>query len=59
MREKFKKIVGPICFVIMIVEIVLGIMDRSLQEFIIAFLAGFMGVLYITDHKKENECVKH
>lgn len=55
MREKFKKIVGPICFVIMIVEIVLGIIDRSLQEFIIAFLAGFMGVLYITDHKKENE----
>lgn len=55
MREKFKKIVGPICFVIMIVEIVLGIIDSSFRDFSIAFLAGFMGVLYITDHKKENE----
>ena len=54
MRKKLKRIVGPICFVIMIVEIVLGIKDCSLQEFIIAFLAGFMGVLYITDNKKKN-----
>lgn len=53
MREKLKKIAGPVCFIIMIIEIVCGIKDSSLQAFIIAFLAGFMGFLYITDSKKE------
>ena len=53
MRKNIKKVAGPICFIIMIIEIVCGIMDSSFQTFIIAFLAGFMGVLYITDSKKE------
>lgn len=52
-REKLKKIAGPVYFIIMIIEIVCGIKDSSLQAFIIAFLAGFMGFLYITDSKKE------
>ena len=41
------------CLIIMIIEIVCGIMDSSMQAFIVAFLAGLMGVLYITDTKKE------
>ena len=53
MRETIRKVAGPICLIIMIIEIVCGIMDSSMQAFIVAFLAGLMGVLYITDTKKE------
>ena len=53
MRETIRKMAGPICLIIMIIEIVCGIMDSSMQAFIVAFLAGLMGVLYITDTKKE------
>lgn len=41
------------CLIIMIIEMVCGIMDSSLQPFIVAFLAGTIGYLYITDNKKE------
>ncbi len=51
MREAIKKNTGPICFAIMIIEIVGGIIDRSVSAFGVALLAGIMGLLYTTDNK--------